>query len=185
MVALFVLLFVSPVLPAGELEIGSQAPDLIGTNALDGSRVSLYRIMTEMKFQRDIRGQLVIENGRYRKEFKKYAVVINFFAKSCIPCLREIPAFNEIAERYRFKPVKFLYINVDPHLTATQLQKLAEDYRIRIPILMVNQKEVFRKYNARILPRLVMVDRARRVHTVFTGFDRDFKQKLTAAKLYF
>ena len=176
----FALLALSP-LQADGLKLGSQAPDLIGVNALDGSRISLYRIMTKMEFQRDIRGRLRKENGKYVKKYKKYAAVLNFFSKSCVPCLREIPAFNAIAEQYRRKPVKFLYLNVDPHLTIGQIRRLADDYRIRIPILMVNQQEVLRKYDADVLPRLVMVDSSRRVHTIFVGFDRDFQKRLTAA----
>ena len=179
--ALWAMLLASQGMSAGELKIGDRAPNLIGTNALDGSRFHLYRIMTEMGFKRDIRGRLLLENGKYVQEFRKYVVVINFFAKTCIPCLRKIPSFNEVAEEYGERPVKFLYVNVDPNLTPEQIRKLADDYRIKIPIAMVNQKEVFRKYDAEILPRLVIVDRTRRINAIFTGFDRNFKKKLTAA----
>ena len=39
--------------------------------------------------------------------------VINFWATWCGPCIRELPEFQKLAERYEGKPVKILLVSLD------------------------------------------------------------------------
>jgi len=42
--------------------------------------------------------------------FKGKVSVINFWFKGCMPCQAEMPAFNQLVEKYKSKPVNFLAI---------------------------------------------------------------------------
>jgi thiol-disulfide isomerase/thioredoxin len=163
-----------------ELRVGERAPNLLGSDAISGNHVNLLRVMTEMRFQRDAKGNLVMnEDGKYASEFFHFVTVLNFFSRSCIPCLREIPTFNRVAAAYRGKPVKFLYINVDPDLDADGMRRLIERHQIEVPVMMTNQNEAIRKYDAAVLPRLVAVGLDKRIAFILTGFHEDLADRLS------
>ena len=105
------------------IEVGDKAPNLIGYNAIGEARLNLYRLMTKMIFKKDENGQLIKKNGKFEKEFTNYVMVLNFYSKTCIPCLKEIPTYNKTATKFKGKKVKFLYINVDPNPTKAQIEK--------------------------------------------------------------
>jgi len=165
---------------ANDFQVGQRASNLMGNNAITGERINLYMVMTEMRFKRDAARNLVMnKKGKYQTEFIKNITVLSFFARSCIPCLREIPTFNRIAARYRTKPVKFLYVNVDPELTDQQIQNLINNYRIEIPVMLTNQKEAIMKYKASKLPRLVVIDRNKKITRIITGFNENLEVELS------
>jgi thiol-disulfide isomerase/thioredoxin len=163
-----------------ELQVGDKAPNLIGNNATTGNRLSLNRIITQMTFKRDAKGRLIIgTNGKYVMEFKKKAVVLNFFSKTCIPCIREIPIFNRLASKFKDQQVVFFYVNVDPNINEKEAKRLIGKYNIKAPMMLVNQNEAIRKYNANQLPRLVVIDREAKIFKIFTGFDDNLESLLT------
>ena len=161
------------------IEVGDKAPNLIGYNAIGEARLNLYRLMTKMIFKKDENGQLIKKNGKFEKEFTNYVMVLNFYSKTCIPCLKEIPTYNKTAKKFKGKKVKFLYINVDPNPTKAQIEKLISQYNISIPVMMVNQKEAFRKYDADTLPRLYIIDQKKRVNKIITGFNEQLEAEIT------
>ena len=55
-------------------------------------------MMAEFGYKKDKNGKFVEVNHKFVFEIKKNAVVMNFFATTCIPCIREIPMYNRIAE---------------------------------------------------------------------------------------
>jgi len=118
------------------------------------------------------------KKGKYQTDFIKNITVLNFFARSCIPCLREIPTFNRIATSYSNSKVKFLYVNVDQELTKSQIQKLISTYRIEIPVMLTNQQEAIRVYNADRLPRLIVIDKQKRIYKLITGFNENLETDL-------
>jgi len=165
---------------AAQLPVNDRVPNLVGSNALTGERINLYMVMTRMRFKKDARGNLVMnKKGKYQTEFIKNITVLNFFARSCIPCLREIPTFNRIAAKYSLKNVKFLYVNVDPELTESQIRRLINTYKIKIPVMLTNQKEAIMKYKASKLPRLVVIDRKKRISKIITGFNENLEMELS------
>ncbi len=39
--------------------------------------------------------------------------IINFWATWCVPCVQELPEFNELFDRYKDKPVKIIMVSLD------------------------------------------------------------------------
>ncbi len=180
--ALFLFLVVlvpAPRILGDQLFIGSKAPNLIGNDAITGNRINLFMLMTTLQFKRDNRGYLVVgKDGKYVNEFVRNLLVLNFFSRSCIPCIREIPAFNRIANKYKGQRVKFLYVNVDPAMSKDEAQRFIQKHNIEVPMMLCNQAEAIRKYDAKVLPRLYLIDQQKKIFHIVKGFDEDLEYDL-------
>jgi thiol-disulfide isomerase/thioredoxin len=164
---------------ADNLKIGDKAPNLIGKNIISGKRINLYRLMANMSFKKDKEGNPIIDqDGKYITIFQRNVVVLNFFSRYCIPCKREIPAYNRVAKQYENQAVKMSYVNVDGDVTEAALKKMILKYQIKIPLIQPNQQEVMRTYNTEALPRLVVIGKDKKIVTIITGFRENFENEI-------
>ena len=168
-------------LNAEKLKIGDKAPNLIGLNAKNGKRINLNRLMTNMQFKRDEKGNLLVgSSGKYISEFVDNVVVLNFFQRTCIPCLKEIPTFNKIAKKFITNNIKFLYVNIDSGITIANARQLIKKLKIRIPVMLPNQKEAMRKYRVTKLPRLYVINKEKKISHIVSGFEENLESELTS-----
>ena len=56
-------------------------------------------------------------------------IVLNWWATSCLPCIKEIPGLNKLVEKYKNKPVKFLSIIWDKENLDEFLKKYPFNYK--------------------------------------------------------
>ena len=63
-------------------------------------------------YSQQIRSVKVTELEKIIKESKK-PLIIDFWATFCVPCLQEIPYFQEITEKYRSQEVSILLVSLD------------------------------------------------------------------------
>ncbi|MBF0353516.1 MAG: TlpA family protein disulfide reductase [SAR324 cluster bacterium] len=161
-----------------ELKIGMPAPELIGREAAGPRLLKLSALMKEVGFERNPEGRFREVNGKYVVQVTRNAVVLNFFATTCIPCIREIPSFNRVATRFQGKPVKLLYVNVDPELTEEKIRYFIEKLQIQVPMMLPNQQHAIETYGVQSLPRLVLINREGVIDKILTGFQDDLEQQL-------
>lgn len=85
-------------------------------------------------------------------------VVVNFFATWCVPCRKELPAFQEKAGQYADRGLSFLLVDMqeDPDDVATFLGDLG----VTLPAVVDASGEVVKTYRVRALPTTFFVDRA-------------------------
>lgn len=65
-------------------------------------------------------------------------LVVNFWATWCAPCIKELPAFEELGERYRDKEVLVILVSLD---FPNQLERLAafiEKHNLQSQIVFLN-----------------------------------------------
>ena len=62
-------------------------------------------------------------------------VILDFWATWCVPCVGEIPAFNQLQEKYRQQGVKVIGLAVQSGW-AKDIKRFATKYKIRYPILV-------------------------------------------------
>ena len=81
-------------------------------------------------------------------------VVLDFWNRSCPPCMANIPAFVKLAKRYEGRPVAFIgmYTTDDP-----QNARLAAD-ALRIPYPTLQSAHLLDAYAANVWPTIVVID---------------------------
>jgi thiol-disulfide isomerase/thioredoxin len=179
-IAVIALCFTSTALSnTPEPLIGKTAPLLSGKNVLGSGLLKLTNLMTEVAFDRDEKGKFKEVDGKYVMQIKKNVVVLNFFATTCIPCIREIPNFNRLVQNYKNKPVKFIYVNVDTEVSPQKIARFIAKRRIKVPMMMPNQKDAIKKYQVYSLPRIVIIDRQKKIAHEIRGFKEDLNEQLT------
>ena len=113
----------------------------------------------------DVDGKL-----RHINEWDGKVVAINFWATWCPPCIKEIPEFVELQERYREDGLQFLGIALQ---RAEEVTAFMAEYGMNYPVL-AGELEVIKiaeEYGNDVgaLPYTVIIDRAGRVHYVKKG----------------
>jgi cytochrome c biogenesis protein CcmG/thiol:disulfide interchange protein DsbE len=84
-------------------------------------------------------------------DFRGRPMVINFWATWCAPCKHEIPAFNELVEKYKDRNFTVLGISVDDK--PEDLIAFTSEFPIRYPVLVgLGHDELQEHYGAYSLP---------------------------------
>jgi thiol-disulfide isomerase/thioredoxin len=151
--------------------IGMKAPMITGKNANGSGLLNLRKLMTEIGYEKDKDGKFIEKNGKYILQVKKNVVVLNFFSMACIPCIKEIPTYNKLAVKYKNLPVKLIYVNVDAEVTDLKIKRFIVRKQIKVSMMLPNQREAMRKYQAYALPRLVVINSEGRIVEIITGFN--------------
>ena len=111
-------------------------------------------------------------------------IVLSFFATWCIPCRKEIPVLDTI--RIKYPDIDFYLVNVsglaqgkkvlkeDPKL----VRQLVESLGTSMPVLMDKYGNAAKKYDALILPRLVVIDDKGKIAYAHTGYEEGDEKKL-------
>ena len=113
-------------------------------------------------------------------DFKGKAIILDFWATWCPPCLKEIPHFAELYEKYQENGFQMIGIALSSG-SAKDVKKFAAEHGINYPILMGN-KEVAEKYGRiRSIPTTFLIDRQGRIVKKYIGyrakevFEKDLK----------
>jgi thiol-disulfide isomerase/thioredoxin len=119
----------------------------------------------------------------------RHVVVLSFFATWCKPCMKELPHLETLYQKYSDKKIKFFLIDITE---ATRTVKGWEDSPkagpfldakgITMPILYDSRGVAKKRYGAKSLPRLYIIDKYRTIQLAKKGFDEneDFEGELSA-----
>ncbi len=118
----------------GQVEMLPDAPDFT-LETLEGKHVRL----------RDYRGK---------------AVVLNFWASWCVPCMKEVPWLIEYQNKFGPKGLVILGISMDTSVAAAR--QFTKDKGINYPVLMGKQS-VADQFYVKGLPVSIFIDRSGRI----------------------
>lgn len=108
----------------------------------------------QVSVQKFLRGDLKDMKGW--EDFKGKAVVLEFWGTYCEPCRENIPHLNELAEKYKDKPVVFLSLSKEPQATVEEFLK---DTEMKGNVA-AEAREAFKSFAVRGIPHTVLVDKA-------------------------
>ena len=116
------------------------------------------------------------------KDFEGKAVILDFWATYCKPCIEEIPHLKELQKKYGKENLEIVGMHVggeeDRPLVPAFVEKLAIDYTLAIPEDELT-RFIFGRETA--IPQTAVFDRRGRLVKKIIGFDAQVKKELDAA----
>ena len=96
-------------------------------------------------------GSLVLAQERGK------VVLLNFWATWCIPCRREMPELQSLADELQGE--SFTLFTIDLQEDAATITPFRRELGLRLPVLLDEDGEVTRSYCVRALPATFLIDR--------------------------
>jgi len=100
-------------------------------------------------------------------ELKGRAVLINFWASWCEPCLKEMPSLQTVAELYG--PDKLVVLAVNFKQSNPTIQNFVQKTALQLPVLPDPQGMLARQWGVKAFPTTVMVAADGKVRAVVQG----------------
>ena len=113
-------------------------------------------------------------------DFKGQIVLIDFFYKSCYPCMQALPALQDLHERYKDKGLRI--IGIDPYDTKEKddidnfLAKRGVTYTV-----LLGGKDVAKEYHVSGYPTIYLIDNEGKVLFTQVGYGEGTEEKLEEA----
>lgn len=117
---------------------------------------------------RDIEGKTV----RLSDYLGKQAILIDFWATFCEPCLAEMPHLRRLYEKNRARGFVILAISMDGPETIAQVPAFASRNAMNFPVLLDEDSQVSSIYNPKkSAPLQVLIDKRGKVVRVHEGYN--------------
>lgn len=98
---------------------------------------------------------------------KGRAVLINFWASWCEPCVTEMPSLQALAQRHGADRLVVLAVNFKQSMPA--IDAFVERTGLTLPVVADPQGAIARQWGVKIFPSTVLIDAQGRVHGVVRG----------------
>jgi thiol-disulfide isomerase/thioredoxin len=113
----------------------------------------------------------------------KTPLIVNFWATFCVPCLQEIPYFQEIANEYKSNDVSLVFVSLDmKEAYPVKVNDMAKKLKLTYPVVWLNETNAD-YFCPRIdtswtggMPSSLFVNNA-------TGYHKFFEEPLSKEKL--
>ena len=83
-------------------------------------------------------------------DLKNKAVILNFWATWCVPCIHEMPELNKAYTSFKNDDVEIIAINFAE--TRSEVDEFVNKYHLEFPILLDKYGDVSQDYRVRNLP---------------------------------
>jgi peroxiredoxin len=116
-------------------------------------------------------------------ELKGKVVVVDFWATWCPPCIKEVPGYVAMQEKYADRGLVIVGISLDQQGPPV-VQKFAERHRINYPLVMGDQTVVDAFGGVEGIPTTFLIDRNGQIrHRKVGAMEREDYEPLIAALL--
>jgi len=100
-------------------------------------------------------------------DYRGKGVFLNFWGTWCKPCEKEMPYINRQYEVYKKQGVEVIAVNVGESKLA--VEKFAERFGLKFPIVIDRQDQVMNAYDIDPLPTTFLIDKNGEIVKVITG----------------
>ncbi len=168
LIALFILAFVST---ASALEINQDAP-LFSLRDRNNEFFHLsdnINSPTPPLKERGGKGALEGRKGGVK------GIVLNFFSSTCIPCKRELPILNSLADEFAKKKIKIVIVSYQEDME--KAAEFLEALKVDKPLILADPHGwVGRKYMVKGLPMTFFISSDGKIKDIIPGELPDFEK---------
>ncbi|TMI89861.1 MAG: TlpA family protein disulfide reductase [Bacteroidetes bacterium] len=70
----------------------------------------------------------------------KTPLIVNFWATFCVPCIQEIPYFQELTQQYKSKNVSLIFVSLDlKEAYPAKVTAMAKKLKLAFPVMWLNE----------------------------------------------
>ena len=109
----------------------------------------------------------------------KTPLIVNFWATFCVPCLQEIPYFQEITGQYKAKDVSIVFVSLDmKEAYPVKVNEMAKKLKLVYPVVWLNETNAdyfcpkIDKSWSGAIPSTVIINRKK-------GYKKFFEEQMT------
>ena len=110
------------------------------------------------------------------KSLRGNLVLIDFFYKSCYPCMQALPALQALNEKYKDKDVRV--IGIDPYDTKDEMDTFLSKRGVTYTILLEG-KDAAKDYRVSGYPTMYLVDKSGKIIFVQVGYGKGVDEELS------
>lgn len=111
-------------------------------------------------------------------DLKGKVVVVDFWATWCVDCIKEIPSYNDLYEKYKDKGVQFVGITVESGTLEDIKPKVAE-FKMKYPVL-IGTEQLYQDFgNSMGFPMTYVVTQNGKIHHGYLGVTPNKKKPWT------
>ena len=101
--------------------------------------VAAFLIFAVPGISQDVKSVKITDLENTIKE-SKTPLIVNFWATFCVPCLEEIPYFQETAEQYKAKNVSLVFVSLDmKEAYPVKVNEMAKRLKLVYPVVWLNE----------------------------------------------
>lgn len=98
-------------------------------------------------------------------------IYVTFWATWCVPCRREMPHIQEMADDFKDQEFLVVGVNTDPPATKSKIKPYLRRQKISYLNVLDPNNNVLDKYNpTRELPYAVLINSEGDIHEIFPGY---------------
>lgn len=117
-------------------------------------------------------------NDVHVSDYRGKVVVVTFWASWCGACLLELPILNNLQRRVGDEKIQVIAVNTDKDpVDYRKALKRLQDYQLALTTDYRNGS-VARRYDVRMLPYMILIDRAGQVAHVHAGYGESMLAEL-------
>ncbi len=89
-------------------------------------------------------------------------MVVNFWATWCVPCVKEMPSFENLYRRFRSKGLTILAVSLDKG-DSSKVQEFVDKHKLSFPVLLDTEGVAEKLYPSFTIPFTYVIDKRGRV----------------------
>ena len=144
-------------------------PAASGSGGPGGSSTSVTAGAVATDFAaRDLEGKTV----KLTDYLGKQAILIDFWATYCEPCLAEMPSLRKVYEKHKAQGFVVLAVSVDGPETIADVPSFAKRNTMTFPVLLDEDSRITSIYNPKkSAPLSVLIDKAGKIVRIHEGYN--------------
>lgn len=118
-------------------------------------------------------------DGKIRtlQSYQGKKIMLNFWATWCPPCVAELPALSQIAQRYKDKDLVVITVNTDPESQWAKVRELYAKNSYKFEVVFDPELEIAQKYGVKGFPETFFIKNGKIVNFY------DAKEKKNSSKI--
>lgn len=91
------------------------------------------------------------------KDYEGQILLLNFWATWCVPCIRELPDFQELQSKLENEDFSILGINVMD--SQKRVDRFIQDRKLTLPVAMDLKGDTYPRYKVQNFPTTIIIDK--------------------------